>query len=321
MQNSLVCRGLSQFFNEHVSTMLIKQKERGIYTGICALTIEMPLGLRSDYRINSGDTAELHATLYDESELAVAAADILEVRFTIQKPDKSQYTAGGQVLDSGVGFVRVDDTADLGPYNWVAQFTLTTGQIRSERGNFDVFDPFNPPEPTPEEALVDSVWMKLEDCFDSEEGGPWLRDMTLAYFDKRKIPEFFGDAILDINLQPPETHVSIGEFLVELPDGTPDPDMPLAAQGVLLAVIRHLMRAYVEQPLPTGAQVVYEDRRDYLQRWQTIYQIELERYTRWLALWKRKYVGLGKSKLLVGAKAGRMLPAPLRTRNIGRGYM
>lgn len=280
----------------------------------------MPLGLRSDHRVNTGDTAELHAVLYDEQEIPVPAEDILSVRFTIQNPDKSQYSIDGEVQEDGTAFARVEDTDAIGPYQWVSQFTLLSGEIRSQRGNFDVIDPFNPPEPTPLETLVDAVWLKIEDCFDSDEGGPWLRDMTLAYFDKRKIPEFVPEAMLDINVAPPETGVVLSEFTTPLPDGTPDPDMPLLTQGVLLSIIRHLMRSYVEQPNPTGAQVVFEDRRDYLERWGQIYQIELERYNRWLALWKRKMIGLGHSKLLVGAKAGRLLPAPLRTRNIGRGY-
>jgi len=281
----------------------------------------MPLGIPQDYSytISVGDTAEIYATIYKD-EIPVSVDDLVNVRFTIQAPDRSQSTVPGDLLDTGEGFVRWMDTTNPGQYRWVAQFAYTSGEIQSTTGSFAVVDPLNPPEPTPTDVLIDSVWNKLEDCFDSEEGGPWLRDMTLSYFDKRKIPQFFGDALLDINVAPPETGVTLGQFTAIMPDGTPDPSMPLLTQGILLAIIRHLMRSYVEQPTPTGAQVVYEDRRDYLQRWQTIYQIELERYNRWLALWKRSMIGLGHGKLLLGAKAGRLLPAPLRTRNIGRGY-
>lgn len=278
------------------------------------------LGIRSYHRVNLGDTAELFETLYDEREVAVPADSIALVRFTVQRPNKSQVTRLGEVLDDGQGFLRWSETTIVGPYTYVAQFTLSSGEIRSSRGSFEVLDPLNPPLPTTTERIANTVWSKLEDCFDSEEGGPWLRDVTLKYFDEQKIPEFIGEALLDINIASPTTSASLADFTIEMPDGTDDPDMPILTQGVLLAVIRHLMRSYVEQPMPQGAAVVYEDRRDYLQRWQIIYQIEEARFNRIVALWKRQFIGLGKSKMLVAAKAGRLLPAPLRTRNIGRGY-
>jgi hypothetical protein len=279
----------------------------------------MPLGIRSDHRVNVGDTAELHAVLYNENEVPIPATDIDSVEFTVQAPDGEQTAEAGSVLDSGEGFYRWATTDQLGEYIYLAQFTLLSGEIRSRRGSFEVIDPFNPPEFTAVERVENAVWLRLEDCFDSDEGGPWLRDMTLAYFNKTKIHEFITDAMFDINMAPPMTHAVIGDFTTIQVDGTDDPESTLLVQGTLLAVIRHLMRSYVEQPQLTGAQAVYEDRRDYLQRWQLIYQMEMERYNRWIVLWKRQFVGNHRS-MLVSSKAGRLLPAPLRSRNIGRGY-
>lgn len=281
----------------------------------------MPLDSLPGYRVNVGDTAELRHNLFDEYDLVVPEDSVAAVQFTIQKPDRSQSTHAGVVNDDGSGFYRWTDTTDAGEYKYIATFTLDSGQVKSVRGNFEVVDPFNPPAPTGLDILSDAVWMKFEDVFDSTEGGPWLRDETMAYFDKTKIPQFVGEAILDINLAPPASNVTLDYFTTPGPDDTPDPDLPILAQATYLAVIRHLMRSYVEQPLATGSQVFYEDRRDYLQRWQVIYQLELERFNRIVALWKRSFIGLGHGKLLVGAKAGRLLPAPLRTRNVGRGWL
>ena len=80
------------------------------------------------------------------------------------------------------------------------------------------------------------------------------------------------------------------------------------------------MRSYVEQPLPSGAQIAWQDRRDYLERWRSMYDLEMIQYERWLALWKRGFLQLGHSRLLVAAKAGRLIPAPMRARSVGRGY-
>jgi hypothetical protein len=90
-------------------------------------------------------------------------------------------------------------------------------------------------------------------------------------------------------------------------------------QATLLAVIRHLMRSYVEQPAPQGANIVYQDRRDYLQRWEEIYKIEEEFFKYVLALWKRQFLHLGTGSLLVHSKAGRLYgPGYNRARTISR---
>jgi hypothetical protein len=96
--------------------------------------------------------------------------------------------------------------------------------------------------------------------------------------------------------------------------------MPLLVQGVFLAVILHLVTSYVEQPQAVGGQVIYEDRRDYITRWLQIYEVEMQRYMRWIALFKRRFLGLGHSKGLVSNRAGRLLGAPLRSTTIGRGF-
>lgn len=281
----------------------------------------MPLGYRNDYRINASDTAELRPVLYGLDETPVLASSISSVVFTVQYPNGEQTSDAGDIVNSGEGsgFYRWSDTEQTGRYHFIARFTLLTGEVRSSQGVFEVIDPFNPPTPTAEERIEEAVWLRLEDCFDSDDGGPWLRDMTLSYFNKTKLGNFINEALMDINLAPPATAATIGDFTMVQPDGSEDPESSILIQGVLLATIRHLMRAYTEQPALTGAQVVYDDRRDYLQRWQTIYTIEAERYARWIALWKRQFVGNHRS-MLVTAKAGRLLPAPLRTRNIGRGY-
>lgn len=75
---------------------------------------------------------------------------------------------------------------------------------------------------------------------------------------------------------------------------------PLASQALLVESIRHLMRSYVEQPLPVGSNVTYFDRRDYLNRWQTIYTIENDLLIQWLDLFKMDQIGFGNTASLVG---------------------
>ena len=277
----------------------------------------MPFGEYRNYNVvQLSDTAELRTNVFDQDNVPIPADDILLVKFTIQRPDESRDELAGEVEDDGSGFARYTNTDVVGEYVSVAQFTLDSGEKRSVRQRFEVIDPFVDTPLTENEIIAEGVWLRLEDCFDSSEGGPWLRDVTLSYFNKDKIPEFIADALFEINMQPPMT----GSTILDFTTPATDTDMPVLVQGTLLAVIRHLMRSYVEQPTPQGAQVVYEDRKDYLQRWQIIYQIEKDRYDRWLALWKRQFLNLGHSALLVSSKAGRLIPAPMRTRTVGRGY-
>lgn len=284
----------------------------------------MSLGYDQQLKVfNLGDTAKLHAFLYDENDSPMDPADLTGVNFTIQKPDGDKESVSGSVEDDGSGLLLYDGTDQIGEYVTMASFDTFDG-IRSVPADFEVIDPFDPPVFTQSFVVAAWAWSKFEDCFDAEEEGPWLRDMTLNYFNKEKMEDFIDAALMDINLQNPPTAIDIARFVMPAPAVDEQPiattDLPLLATGVMIQVIRHLMRSYTEQPAPTGAQIAWHDRRDYLQRWQSVYQIELAQYMRILALWKRQFLGLGHSKLLVSAKAGRLIPAPMRTRFIGRGY-
>lgn len=277
-----------------------------------------PVGFDRDMNvIAAGDTAEIYAYIFTERDLPVPQADLAAVSFKIQRPDGSIVDEAGTITQDGEGFLRYQNTDQIGEYKTVAAFEFVSGAIRSVRSDFEVIDPFDPPVPTNEQVIAQTVWVRLEDLFDSEEGGPWLQDVTMATFKKEKVAEFAAEAIFDINQQNPPTDATVADFIH---DGAPTTDFPLLTQGVLLSVIRHLIRSYVEQPTPQGAQVVWQDRRDYMQRWQAVLQMEEQRYVRQLTLWKRQFLGLGRSRVLVGSKAGRLIPAPMRTRYVGRGY-
>lgn len=293
----------------------------------------MPLGAERDIStVNQGDTADLYAYVFDQDSNPVAAGQITSVNFVIQDPTGTKTTIAGSIQSDGAGFLRYDtNLKPLGEYVAVAQFTLTTGEKRSTRLEFTVADPFAAVVPTRNEVIADHVWTLLEDCFDSEEGGPWLRDMTLSYFDRSKIEQFIPYALMEINNTQPMTDLIVDQFvtIVYDVDGvTPigaeaNEDIPIVAMGTLIAVIRHLMRSYVEQPANMGSEIAFEDRRDYLQRWQLILQDLVPEYQRWLILWKRQYLNLGKSALSIHSKAGRLYGthnSSWRMRNAGRGW-
>lgn len=293
----------------------------------------MPLGTERDIStVNSGDTADLYAYIFDQDSNPIPAADITSVSFEIQDPTAAKVTTAGAIQSDGAGYLRYDSlNKPLGEYVAMVRFTLDSGEKRSTRLDFVIVDPFATIVPTKDEVIAGEVWNLLEDCFDSEEGGPWLRDMTLSFFDRTKIKQFIPYAMLEINNTSPLTSIDLGTFVTITygPDtvtpvgAVPTDDIPIVVMGTLIQVIRHLMRSYVEQPANMGSEIAFEDRRDYLQRWQIILQDLVPDFQRMLILWKRQFLNLGKSALLVHSKAGRLYGThngSWRMRNAGRGW-
>lgn len=198
-----------------------------------------------------------------------------------------------------------------GVYKARAKFILSDGSQRSQFLEFEVIDPLAVSE-TDFDKTLDLAWLMFEDCFDSDLGGPYLRDVTLANFDRRKVAALAPMALMAINIKPPAQNFTIDNFPY-------DGSMPLFAKAIEIEVFKHLMRSYVEQPAVTGAgQISYFDRRDYLQRWQTLYQIEMDEFKHWLALWKRGFYNFGQGSLLIDLKSGRRQMYPQLDRARGR---
>lgn len=227
----------------------------------------------------------------------------------------------GEVQADGSGFYRWTNTQMVGQYVAQCQFSLITGEKRSVMVSFAVIDPFNPPIPSATDQITEQVWLRLEDLFDSQEGGPFLREMTHAHFDNNKIAAFIPEALLDINVQMPPTNYTLDVF-TSSPEGVMNANMPILVKGVLVLTIRHLMRSYTEIYTPTGqGQLVWADRTRYQQAWGQIYQIEYQDYIAAVRLWKRTAYAFGHSALLTFNKAGRLMPYGAQsTRGVYRGY-
>lgn len=155
--------------------------------------------------------------------------------------------------------------------------------------------------------VVDSVWIRFADLFDSPHGGPNLQTYYQSHFGRERIAQLMriGAGRINTMSQPFQT------FTVE----GPTPNFPLAQWGSLLEtmtyieVIKHLMRSYVEQPAFVGGNVTRLDRRDYLDRWRTMLDMEEEMLKGQLDNFKIANMGLGKPKVLVsGGVYGRYGP-------------
>lgn len=196
-----------------------------------------------------------------------------------------------------VGRFRVEWTYTIGG---VAETYTTYIEIGEVAPSYDSLSPGM-------KAVVDSVWIRFADLFDSPHGGPNLQTYYQSHFGRERIAQLLriGGGRLNTMSQPFQS------FTV---DG-PTPSFPLAQWGSLLEtmtyieVIKHLMRSYVEQPAFIGGNVTRLDRRDYLDRWRTILDMEEDMLKGQLEVFKISNMGLGKPKVLVsGGVYGRFGP-------------
>jgi hypothetical protein len=165
--------------------------------------------------------------------------------------------------------------------------------------------------------LVDSVWIRFADLFDHPTGGPNLQTYFQAHFDRGRMAQLMRIAVGRLNTmaQPFQTY--------SIDDGQGGGTFPVDQWGALLETatyveaLKHLIRSYVEQPEFAGSGAVSRlDRRDYLQRWQSILYGtggagggEEGMLRQQLEVFKIANMGLGRPKVLVsGGVYGRYGP-------------
>ena len=287
----------------------------------------MSFGYQRQKRIYTNNTADLEAFLYaKDDETLIPQSDILGVKFTVttqaDDPNSPSIDAqDGEVTDDGKGEFVVPASVNTGAGHYLAAATFTYMEDGKELTtsvpcDYDVVDIFErDTTPSNSDDAVDAAWRRFEDLFDSELGGPWVRDQTMARFDKDKIRMFLSDTMFDINSYQPQTMYNIEGFPYTENDGG-----ALVTQGLVVHTIRHLMRSYVEQPDVMNSPAGFLDRKRYLDAWTSVYQVELDRYVKMIDFWKRFEFNKIGGAVLIGMKAGRMIPGSFRTRNVIRGF-
>lgn len=148
-----------------------------------------------------------------------------------------------------------------------------------------------------EKCIIEETSWMLGDLFDSTEGGPQLIEPFQTHFDYERLAQCERRAVTRINLIGfPVRHWGVG----------PNTDqVPLDFQGLLvlgtyLEAVRHLIASYTEIPAFQGTNVGFTDRRDYAQRWNTIFSQDWPEYVTYVKMAKRKLLQLGRGALLVG---------------------
>lgn len=115
------------------------------------------------------------------------------------------------------------------------------------------------------QSLVDTVWLRMADMFDSPLGGPHLQVYVQSHFGRERIAQLLPVALGRLNLvaQPHQTYSLDQKFPL-------DRWGALLELGLWIEVIRHMIRSYTEQPQVVGTQVARLDRNQYVTQWRAL---------------------------------------------------
>lgn len=154
--------------------------------------------------------------------------------------------------------------------------------------------------------ITDRVWRRFADLFDSPDGGPNLMTYYQSNWSRGRVAGLLRDTIDRLNVigQPRQSYTAYApsEFPIGQWSG-------ILSMGLYIECIKHLIRSYTEQPVIEGVSVARVDRRDYMNRWQSVLQMELEDYRTATDTWRISNMNLGKARVLVsGGAYGRYSP-------------
>lgn len=157
--------------------------------------------------------------------------------------------------------------------------------------------------------VVDNVWIRFADLFDSPSGGPHLQTYFQAHWSRGRMAQLMGMGLRRLNVisQP------YGTYTV---DGNGGAVFPIAQWGGLLELatyveaLRHLRRSYLEQPqVMLAGGVSRLDRRDYFDRWGELLREAEEDFKSAQDTYKMSQMFLGTPQVLVsGGSYGRYGP-------------
>jgi hypothetical protein len=155
--------------------------------------------------------------------------------------------------------------------------------------------------------IVEDVTLKFWDGFDSPQGGPNLRMWYQSHFGRGRIAQLLIQTIQHLNVsgQPVNWYTATGRNS----DGTAGSMFPLRGwEGLInsaltVEVIKHLMRAYVEDPDIQGAVQARVVRRDYLDRWERMLNIEERDFKRQYDTFKIRQMFIATPRVLVAGGA------------------
>jgi hypothetical protein len=250
-----------------------------------------------------------------------------EVLATLTDTSLNTVTFTNQVAtttETGVYVCTLQSTDTQVPDPYTLSWSWTMGGIPQVYQSYLVVGPSSPAYDNLDPGLQDMVqwvWLRMIDAYDSTIGGANLQMWFQSRFSVGRVAQLMRIALNRINasMQP-----SSGYVLDPGSDQFPYADASAAAvleQATWVETIKHLQRSYVEQPVYDGATVARLDRRDYMDRWGVVLQQEEALFKQELDVFKINRMGLSTTRVLA---AGGLYPQFWRAMpglSAARGYM
>jgi hypothetical protein len=147
-----------------------------------------------------------------------------------------------------------------------------------------------------EKLIIEQVSWMFGDLFDSTEGGPYLIEPFQTHFDAERLAQLERIAVTRFNMTGnPPTDYGVGPGTNTLASQFSQ----LLVLGTYLEVVRHLRDSYVEIPILQQGNITYEDRTQYSQKWNQIYESDFPEYKASVIMAKRNLLGLSRGSWLV----------------------
>jgi hypothetical protein len=216
------------------------------------------------------------------------------------------FERAAQSVDTGVYEVTISsvEASTPGLYTLVWSFTIDGTQEMSQSWvevgeaspSYDAL--------TPEfRDTVESVWIRFADLFDSPNGGPHLQTYFQSHFGRGRLAQLLTTAVKSVNAAgQPYTNfglVAVGGIKV----------FPIETWGgfletaLYIEALKHLIRSYTEQPDAVGVDAARLDRKDYMDRWMRVLELERRDFERTTEVFKMAHMGLGRPRVLVSGGA------------------
>lgn len=190
--------------------------------------------------------------------------------------------------------------------DYTATWTYTIGGVAKEfKYEFKVVDPqpFFDSLDAAQKQLVDNIYHRVSDGFDSTVGGPYLWELPQSSFSFETISRLMiVDGMNMINYSKPKAFIPPYGIGATSQKQIPPAWYGLVEKAASYELYKHLARSYLEIPAPVGVNVAHLDRREYSQKWMQMAAVEKEELEMQLRMLKRalQYGVRSRSSLLAG---------------------
>lgn len=260
--------------------------------------------------VSQYSTDMIGIAVYERNEYTDAYNDevnITIVRDSDQHPMVSDIASKGETTGLYSYSLPIDVTSTKGDYTAVWSYAVgpDEGDSREFKYEFTVVNPqpFFDSLNGEQKQMVENIYHRVSDGFDSTIGGPYLWELPQASFSFETIAKLMVvDAMNLINYSKPKAFIPPYQIGAKVRKGLPSGWYGLVEKAASYELYKHLARAYLEIPAPVGVNVAHLDRTQYSEKWMRMAEYEKQEVESMIHMLKRsmQFGVKSRSQLLAG---------------------